>query len=155
MARNSSNSGTPHRDRKNECFGCGAGNPDGLGLKFQPVAQARPGTVRARCKIPRRFHGAPGILHGGIVATLLDEAMAKTTSALGLTAMTHELTVEYRKMVPTSRWILIEGRHRCKRGRYVYQAAEIRDEDGTVLARGRGRFVMIDRERIQALRKKL
>src|SRR5207302_5220204 len=51
------------------CFGCSATHPDGLRLSFDRDGEA----IVCRYTIPDRFHGAPGIAHGGIVATILDD----------------------------------------------------------------------------------
>lgn len=57
------------------CFGCGPANPTGLGLVFEAVGE----TVEAPFTPPERWSGAPAFVHGGIVMTLLDEAMAWST----------------------------------------------------------------------------
>ena len=71
----------------NRCFGCGPANPGGLHLEF---LLAPDGTVVCPVTIPETFDGNPGYLHGGIIATLLDETMSKAVRALGLTAMTRK-----------------------------------------------------------------
>ncbi len=148
MARDST---PPHKNRRNACFGCGEANPDGLQLRFRRLGDETPPRVLAKCRIPRRFHGAPGMLHGGIVATLLDEAMAKVNAHVGVTAVTQSLQVTYRRPVPTSRPVEIEGRHVRVRGRYVYNHGEIRLPNGKVLATAKGRFVILPREAVQKI----
>ena len=59
---------------QNRCFGCGSANLQGLKLEF---LLAEDGTVVCPASIPDRFEGHPGYLHGGIIATLLDETMSK------------------------------------------------------------------------------
>ena len=142
---------TPHRSNQNACFGCGEANPDGMRLKFRAVADAAPGTVEGRLRIPKRFTGAPRMLHGGIVATILDEAMSKVNAHLGVTAVTTRLDVSYRRPVPPTVPITVRGRRSAKRGRHVYNVAEILDQDGQLLATGRGRFYLLPREVVQRM----
>ena len=136
----------PHKNRKNACFGCGAANPNGLQLKFQPVSGERRATVEARTRIPRRFDGAPHILHGGVVATLLDEAMSKVNAELDLVAVTTRLEVRYRRPVPSSQLITIRAYHRTRRKQSLYHAAEIRCAEGRLLAEATGRFHILSRD---------
>jgi acyl-coenzyme A thioesterase PaaI-like protein len=65
----------PHRAAQHHCFGCGPDNPYGLHLQFTLDATAQ--TATARVHLDRHFEGPPGHIHGGIIATLLDEAMSK------------------------------------------------------------------------------
>lgn len=80
-----------------ECFGCGDDNPIGLGLTFSVEA---PGLV-AQFQ-PRAVHrGGPGLLHGGLAATCLDETMAALGFALdGVHCVTATLELKYRRPVP-------------------------------------------------------
>lgn len=57
------------------CFGCGPANPHSLGLAFEAVGES----VEARFCLGEQFSGAPAFVHGGIVMTVLDEAMAWST----------------------------------------------------------------------------
>ena len=81
----------------NRCFGCGQTNPTGLRLKFFVDEEH---TIVCRVRLARRFEGPPGHAHGGIIATLLDEAMSKANRQFGVLAMTRQMGVEYLKPVP-------------------------------------------------------
>ena len=142
---------TLHRDRGNTCFGCGLANPDGLGLDFQPDPEDPRRSVVSTPSIARRFTGAPQFLHGGIVATLLDEAMAKANALSGITAVTHQLSVDYRRPVPAEQAVTIGARQVRVQGRRVYSQAWVHDSEGRVLAEGRGRFIKLSREAINRL----
>jgi len=72
---------------QNRCFGCGQANAEGLRLEF---FLAGDGGVVTLPTVADRFEGHPGYLHGGIIATLLDEAMSKSARARGLTTMTRK-----------------------------------------------------------------
>lgn len=89
---------------QNRCFGCGQANSSGLQLEF---LLAPDGTAVSLPTIHTIFEGHPGYLHGGIIATLLDEAMSKAVRAKGLTAMTRHMEIDYKRPVPSGvslRW---------------------------------------------------
>lgn len=125
---------------QNRCFGCGIANPSGLHLDFFRAAD---GTIVCQTTIADSFEGHPGFLHGGIIATLLDEAMSKSVRALGLTAMTRHMEVDYRKPVPSSQPIRIEGHVVRSDGRKHWAEAHILDGEGKILAQGKGLFVEV------------
>jgi uncharacterized protein (TIGR00369 family) len=124
----------------NRCFGCGQANPHGLKLEF---LLAPDHSVVCHAVIPEDYHGHPGYLHGGIIATLLDEIMSKSSRALGLSTMTRNLEVDYRRPVPTGKPIRLEGRIVRSEGRKHWAEANILDERDTVLASGKGLFVEV------------
>jgi uncharacterized protein (TIGR00369 family) len=135
---------------QNHCFGCGVTNRSGLRLKFFVDQDQR---VICHFKVPRRFEGPPGHVHGGVIATLLDEAMSKANRLKGVVAMTRQMEVEYLRPVPLNAPLTIEGRSSGAEGRKHRCEAEIRNANGTVLASGRGLFVQIDPERLASLRR--
>jgi uncharacterized protein (TIGR00369 family) len=104
----------------------------------------------ARVRLSRRFQGPPGHAHGGIIATVLDEAMGKVNRLRSLVALTSDLKVEFLKPTPLGKPLTVEGWEVRKRGRRLTHAAELRDARGQVLARSRGTFVIIDPERMFA-----
>ena len=134
--------------RKNYCFGCGKDNPEGMRLKFAYDQEGK--RFLAHFRLPRRYTGPPGHAHGGIIAAVLDEAMSKPSRLRNVIAPTMELRVEYLKPVPLGKKLTVFGWERRVRGRQHFRAAEIRNEDGQVLARGRGKFIAVDPERIMA-----
>lgn len=102
-----------------------------------------PATLSASCtlKLPSKYQGATGFAHGGLIATLLDEAMAKTNGMGGIRAVTVRLQVNYRKLVPVQKEIRVQGRRTSRRGRKLYLRAEIRDAEQNVLADAKGLFL--------------
>ena len=130
--------------KRNICFGCGRHNSHGMRLKFFREQE------RFIChfRLGRRYTGPPGHCHGGIIATILDEAMSKLSKLRDVVAATSRMTVEYLRPVPLHRKLRVESRESGKRGRRLTRFAEILDEKGTVLARSRGVFVIIDPERV-------
>jgi uncharacterized protein (TIGR00369 family) len=133
---------------QNHCFGCGAGNPVGLRLKFAVDADAEFRVV-AHAVISEDYEGPPGYLHGGIIATLLDEAMSKANRAGGVTAMTRQMQVEYLRPVPSGAAITIRGRVVRSEGRKHWTEAQIvtqiENANDVVLAKASGLFIAITR----------
>jgi uncharacterized protein (TIGR00369 family) len=125
---------------QNRCFGCGHANAHGLQLEF---LLAEDGTVVCPTMVADTFEGHPGYLHGGIIATLLDETMSKAVRARGLTAMTRHLEVDYKRPVPSRTAIRMEGRVVRSEGRKHWVEAKIVEEGGSALASGKGLFVEV------------
>lgn len=125
---------------QNRCFGCGDANPVGLKLKF---FLAPSGDVVCPTAIPDTYEGPTGFVHGGIIATLLDESMSKAVRAKGLTAMTRHMEVDYRRPVPSRIPIRMESRVVRSEGRKHWAEASILDSEGTALAYGKGLFVEV------------
>jgi uncharacterized protein (TIGR00369 family) len=124
----------------NRCFGCGPANAAGLNLEFLIASD---GAVVSLPVVPDTFEGHPGYLHGGIIATLLDEAMSKAVRALGRTSMTRKMEVEYLRPVPSGAPLRIEGRVVRSEGRKHWAEAVIVNAEETALARGNGLFIEI------------
>jgi uncharacterized protein (TIGR00369 family) len=125
---------------QNRCFGCGPDNSGGLRLEFM-LAEDK--SVVSLATIPDGFAGHPGYLHGGIIATLLDESMSKSVRAQGLTAMTRQLEVEYLRPVPAGEPIRLEGRLIRSEGRKHWAEGKILNARGITLAEGKGLFIEI------------
>jgi uncharacterized protein (TIGR00369 family) len=126
----------------NVCFGCGGANSRGMRLTFDQDEAAQ--RIRGRLRIGVEYQGGLGFVHGGIIATVLDEVMGKANRFRGVRAVTAELAIEYLKPVPVDEDLLVEGWEIERNGRNLYHAGEIRDASGVLLARGRGRFVEVD-----------
>jgi uncharacterized protein (TIGR00369 family) len=140
---------TPYlRLQKNNCFGCGINNPGGMRLKF--IYDEERSCFICRFRLSKRYTGPPGHTHGGIIATILDEAMGKVNKLRGVLALTSQITVDYLKPVPLNQSLRAEGREVSVRGRRHINMAEILDQKGQVLARSRGLFIAIDPQRMFA-----
>ena len=116
------------------CFLCGVENPTGLRLAIYEDRAA--GRVVSTVSVAPRFQGYPGVVHGGIVATLLDEVAGRATligDPEGL-MVTVTLAIRYRQPTPTeipltvTGWLTSPGRSRAR------AHGEIRLPDGTVTA---------------------
>jgi uncharacterized protein (TIGR00369 family) len=132
--------------QKNYCFACGPHNPDGMHLKFT-LDEPRQ-TFVCRFRLGKRYTGPPGHCHGGIIATILDDAMGKVNKLRHVVALTKEMTVEYLKPVPLHKPLRVEGREVSVDGRQHINMAEIFNDKGEVLARSRGTFIAIDPEKM-------
>jgi uncharacterized protein (TIGR00369 family) len=93
--------------------------------------------------IPDTFEGPTGYLHGGIIATILDETMSKSIRARGFIAMTRHMEVEYLRPVPSRAQLRLEGHVTHNEGRKHWAEAKILDAEGTTLARGKGLFIEV------------
>ena len=129
---------------QNRCFGCGQANPTGLHLEFLLAEDC---SVVGLPVIPDTFEGPTGYLHGGIIATLLDETMSKAIRASGFTAMTRHMEVDYQRPVPSGAPLRLEGRITRNDGRKHWADARILDGDGAVLAHAKGLFIEMRREK--------
>ena len=130
------------KKKVNLCFGCGEGNPGGMHLKF--VRDAAQTCFASHVVLSKRYQGPPGYAHGGIIATMLDEAMSKVNTLKPVIALTRRITVDYLRPVPLGRKLVVEGWKQRSRGRHYINRAEIRDHNGVVMARGRGWFIAIN-----------
>lgn len=127
--------------KRNFCYICGADNPQGMRLKFSVDSKAP--LVRGTFSLAHRYQGPPAAAHGGIIASLVDEAMGKLNRVDGIVSVTAEMTVEYLHLVPLGHKIVVEARPAEQRGRNYWRECTIRDSKGKLLVRGRGRFVKV------------
>jgi uncharacterized protein (TIGR00369 family) len=126
----------------NRCFGCGGANDDGMKLTFVQDNEKR--RIIGRFVLGERYQGGGGMAHGGIIATLLDEAMGKVCRFREARAVTAELSVQYLKPVSVREEIIVEGWEEAEqKGRNLFHIGEIRNTAGDVLASGKARFVII------------
>lgn len=129
---------------QNHCFGCGQGNSVGLRLNFSVTPDV---AVLCDATVSDQYEGPPGYLHGGIIATLLDEAMSKANRAHGVTAMTRHMQVEYLRPVPSGSPIRIIGRVTRSECRKHWTEASIQNPRGQILASATGLFIAIPHPR--------
>ena len=102
---------------------------------------------RSLSSLGAEYQGGPGFIHGGIVATVLDEVMSKVSRFSDVTAVTAELRVEYLRPIRVDQELFVEAFSTRQEGRQLYNEGEIRDAQGVLLARGKGRFaIALDRE---------
>lgn len=139
------------------CFVCGLENPVGLHLK---IYQTESGVIETSYTAPEHFQGYPGVLHGGIVATILDEISGRAQMGEDPSAprfmFTARLEVKYRKNVPIGQPLKIIGRAGKSKGKLAEGWAGIYDESGALLAEANTLLAdvpgeMLDRADLEAL----
>ena len=132
-------------ERASHCFGCGPANPQGLHLVFSTnTADPANPIATSHFQLDRMHEGPPGHIHGGIIATLLDEAMSKLNRPLNVLAMTRHMEVDYLRPIPLYKPLVLTSRHLSREGRKLFHQAEIQSPEGQVLARAKGLFIVID-----------
>lgn len=139
----------------NHCFVCGRANPYGLNLKFYETA---PGEVTVNCIVPEQFQGYPGVVHGGIIAAMLDEVTGRTQmrGSPPRFMFTARLEIRYRKNVPIGEPLRIVGTAGIYKERTASARGKIFGPDGELLAEADALLVnipsnMIDEVDLQAI----
>ncbi|PID27798.1 MAG: thioesterase [Candidatus Cloacimonadota bacterium] len=114
----------------NNCFACGCENPIGLKLSFSYKDK----TAFAEFSLSRNFEGYPGVIHGGIVSALLDEAMAKSFLQTGIEAVTTNLKIKFKLPVKAEEIHTLKG-ETIKETRRTFEChAEIVNSENQVCA---------------------
>jgi acyl-coenzyme A thioesterase PaaI-like protein len=117
------------------CFICGLENPIGLHLH---IYETEPGVIESKYIAPDHFQGYPGVLHGGIVAAILDEISGRVHMGDAVNPrfmFTGKLEVKYRKNVPVGKLLKIVGRAGKIRSKMAESWAGVYDaESGELLA---------------------
>lgn len=125
-----------------DCFVCGLENDFGLKLSFY---KEEDGSVVVNYTVPDRYQGYPGVVHGGIVTTMLDEILGRVSAvdAPNRFMFTAKLTTRYRHPVPTEKPLRMVGRIIKDRGRIIESKAELFGPDGELLAEAEGLMVAL------------
>lgn len=132
---------------RHQCYGCGALNPEGLRVEFEVDGSTVTGVFH-----PRQVHqGFPGVAHGGIGATVMDEAMGWAMYAAGAWAMTARLEVRYRRPLPLDQPLTVTATVTKDRGKRLEASAELRDGTGSLLAQATGLFLRMPDQQQQEL----
>jgi uncharacterized protein (TIGR00369 family) len=125
-------------DFQHWCFACGQLNPGGLRLDFE-VSRDR---AEARYTALQRHQGYDGLLHGGVVTALLDEAMGWAIFHQGIWGVTAKISVAFQRPVPTGEDLRVVGEIARDRGRLIETRGSVeRAQDGAVLAEAEGTFL--------------
>lgn len=122
------------------CFVCGMENPRGLRLVF---AKGERGEMWAPWAPDRTAEGFDGIVHGGLVSTVLDESMAKAVAASGAEALTAELRVRFRRHVAAGAALRVCGWITETKKRMIRTEAALEDCDGAELAHAWATFLVL------------
>jgi acyl-coenzyme A thioesterase PaaI-like protein len=125
---------------QSSCFACGPDNSRGLRLHFQGNEA---GEMVAEWIPESELEGFQGIVHGGIVSTVLDEAMSKVVAESGVKALTAELRVRFRQHVPSGKMIRVRGWIDSQNKRMTKTEAVLTSSDGTELAHAWATFLAL------------
>lgn len=130
------------------CFACGLENPVGLKLRF---FQVREGEVRSEYVPPDQFEGYPGVLHGGVAASMLDEAANRAHMGIDPPRFmyTARLDIRYRKNIPVGQKLVLVGKATGNRGRVAEAWAGIYDEGNTLLAEAKAVLMNVPEETLE------
>lgn len=124
-----------------QCFVCGQDNLSGLKLSLK-VFKGQ-GLAETEVKFPGHFQGWAGVVHGGLVAAVLDEVMIYAASAAGYKCVTVEITARYLKPTPAGEIIRFSGKFISRKKKVVFAEAEALDEKGQVLAQASGKLFIV------------
>jgi uncharacterized protein (TIGR00369 family) len=121
------------------CFGCGQRNPDGLKMRFQPMG----GESVCELEVADKFQSWEGIVHGGVVALMLDEAMGWAGWHAGHPGVTGRLQVRYREPLRVGERVRVAARVERVRRSLVYATARIDRADGACVAEARATLMAV------------
>lgn len=156
----------PHADGRHDrqpsakwCFVCGVENPCGLHIRFFNDGHHR---CLARVTLGDQYQSYPGIVHGGILATILDEAMGRAILAEGDEGdyreilderfmFTAKMDIRYRAPVPLHQGFTVRGRVDADRGRMAQVSGEVVLADGTVAVEATATLVDIPKRQISGM----
>ena len=124
-----------------KCFVCGDKNPKGLRAVFSVNRKEK--TIRTTYRFSETFQGYAGIVHGGILSLLLDEAMVKLAYELDFPAVTGEITVRFRSSLYTGEKVLVHGIIERLDRRILLAKAQAEKEDGAVVAEAKAKLFLV------------
>jgi uncharacterized protein (TIGR00369 family) len=118
------------KDKANKCFACGSENPIGL----KPYFEFEDGKARGEF-VPQEVHQSwIGVFHGGLMATLLDEAIGYAIYFHGIRGLTAKMDVRYRKPALTGEKLFLTGEILRRKGHFVEVQATADLADGSRVA---------------------
>ena len=128
-----------------QCFGCGEDRPEGLHLRIEAGEGV---SVTAKFEVTPAHQGAPGLIHGGLLATAFDEVMGSVSWLLRIPAVTGRLETDFVKPVPVGRVVHFSAWCVGRAGRKLYHRAEARldSPDGPLVAKAAALFVSVGLE---------
>ena len=122
------------------CFACGAENPIGLHLRFEQVEEK----FVAKKTLAREFQGYSNVAHGGIVTTLLDEAMGNfVQTKFHQMALTGRIEVRYHYPTPVEQELTVSAWQEQQRRNIVTMKATVQTADGAVTAEATAKFALV------------
>ncbi|MEU9187616.1 PaaI family thioesterase [Streptomyces sp. NPDC048484] len=125
-----------------QCFGCGGGQPHGLHLEARAADGVR---ITAEFTVKPAHQGAPGLAHGGVLASALDETLGSLNWLLRTIAVTGRLEADFVRPVPVGSVLYLEAEATAVAGRKIYSSATGRlgGPDGPVAVRADALFIEV------------
>jgi uncharacterized protein (TIGR00369 family) len=130
----------PNLEDDHYCFVCGEKNPAGLNLKFS----LKQGKVLTEFTPQKIYQGYKDIVHGGIISTVVDEAMVKVALMQGMPAVTAEITVRFRNPLMAGEKAIVEAKITKVNRKIIETTAVVKKADGTPVAEGTAKLVRQD-----------
>lgn len=112
------------------CFACGQKNPIGLKLKFNREGDG----VRAKFTPGELHQGWSGVVHGGIIGCILDEAMSYAALYAGVNSLTAKMQTRFKRPLQTGQPLVVTARITKQTRRLIETEAEMHLKDGTPVA---------------------
>ena len=122
-----------------KCFVCGKKNPDGLKINFK-VSDNK---IQAEFIPHSSLQGYANIVHGGIISTLLDEAMGKLAFELGINCLTAEINVRFKNPAYVGRKYILTGEILRKTHRIVFAKSKMQSESDLLIAEATGKLMIV------------
>jgi acyl-coenzyme A thioesterase PaaI-like protein len=133
------------------CFVCGRDNPIGLHLTFF----VGDGKVTTSFTPGPEHQGWPGVMHGGITSTILDETVGRTAFLVDMWAVTGRMEVRFRRPIPIGETFTVTAEIVRVRSRALEARGEVRLADGTVAAEAQATYIRIPDEKRRQLEQML
>lgn len=134
-------------ERYHHCFVCGDENEIGLKIDFYH----QDGKAKACFTPMREYEGYRDILHGGIIASVLDEVMVKAVLAEGIPALTSRMDVRFRLPALVGEELFLEGWITQRKSRLIMTAGKVFRKDGTIIAEANGTYFRVQGETARKL----
>lgn len=128
-------------ENDNYCFVCGKLNPAGLRITFSPINNR----IYAEFTLEKAYQGYKDIIHGGIITSILDEAMIHAALAQGCTAITAEMYVRLRNPLLVGEAAFVEAEIKKSGRRLIEAEACIKRTDSRIVAEGQGKFIVLSK----------
>jgi acyl-coenzyme A thioesterase PaaI-like protein len=149
LPENNANAAPNGASARGNCFGCAEDNPKGLRMIFHAHDD---GSLVSKLRLGKDYESFPGIVHGGIVATVMDEAMGRAVlDRTELPSVTVGMRVRYAQVMRSEIAYRVIARATRSADGLVYTEAELRDEQGALTASGTATFLSLTAERVAAL----
>ena len=129
-----------HLEDDNMCFACGKDNENGLHLEFSFLEQEK--RIETTFLPSNKYQGWKGIVHGGIIATVMDETMAKLVHRLGYRVLTASLDIRYKELARTLEPLKVSAEITNLSKRLIYTRAVAQLRNGKTVAEAHAKMMI-------------